>query len=86
ALPIVPLSLISAAAGAIRIPLMDFTIWTFLGAIPRCLILSYLGYLTRDSYEGLAGQINAIESIVSLSIVIGVSAVIVWLRSHFRKK
>jgi membrane protein DedA with SNARE-associated domain len=86
ALPIVPLSLISAAAGAIRIPFMDFTVWTFLGTIPRCLILSYLGYLTRDSYQGLAGQINAIESIVAFSIVVGMFAVILWLRAHLKKK
>ena len=86
ALPIVPLSLISAAAGAIRIPFMNFAVWTFLGAIPRCLMLGYLGYLTRDSYQGLAGKINSIESVVSLSVVIGIFAVILWVRSHIKKK
>ena len=86
ALPIVPLSLISAAAGAIRIPFINFTVWTFLGAIPRCLMLGYLGYLTRDSYQGLAGKINSIESVVSLLVVIGIFAVILWVRSHIKKK
>jgi membrane protein DedA with SNARE-associated domain len=86
ALPIVPLSLISAAAGAIRIPVITFTVWTFLGTIPRCLLLSYLGFVTRDSYQGLAGKINTMESIVSLSIVVGMFAVIICLKFHLRKK
>ena len=86
ALPIVPLSLISAAAGAIRLPLLNFAMWTFLGTIPRCLVLSYLGYLTRDSYQGLAGHINTMESIISFLIVVAMFILILWMRSHIGKR
>lgn len=86
ALPIMPLSLISAAAGVLRLPLFAFTVWTFAGSIPRCLVLGYLGYLTRDSYQGLAGHINALESIVSIAIVVGVFGVILWLRGRMKNK
>ncbi|MEK6544452.1 MAG: VTT domain-containing protein [Elusimicrobiota bacterium] len=85
ALPIVPLSLISAAAGVLRLPVVSFSIWTFVGSLPRCLLLGCLGYLTRDTYEGFAGRINSIESLVSAGIVLGVFAVIIWLRSHMRR-
>lgn len=85
ALPIVPLSLISAAAGVLRLPMWSFTVWTFIGSLPRCLFLGYLGYLTRESYEGLAGRLNSLESVISATIVVAVFVLIFWLRARVRK-
>lgn len=85
ALPIVPLSLISAAAGVLRLPVVPFTLWTFLGSLPRCLLLGVLGYMTRDTYEGIAKNLNKAESLVSAAIVVGSFALILWLRSRMRK-
>lgn len=86
ALPIIPLSLISGAAGVLRIPIWQFTLWTLLGSIPRCLLLGYLGYYTRGTYEHLAKHLNSIESLISVLIVIGVFAGLIWLRARVRKK
>ncbi len=86
ALPIVPLSLISAGAGVLHLPLKDFTIWTFVGSVPRCLVLGYLGYLTRSTYEGLARQINSLESILSVAIVLAALSVILWIRARMKNK
>jgi membrane protein DedA with SNARE-associated domain len=86
ALPIVPLSLISAAAGVLRVPIPSFTIWTLAGSIPRCLILGYLGYLTRESYEGLAGRLNSMETMVSGGILVIAFAFIFWLRGRISKR
>lgn len=85
ALPIVPLSLISAAVGALRVPPVTFLAWTFAGSVPRCLILGYLGHLTRDAYEGLAGRLNHFESLISVGIVGVTFALILWLRHHMRQ-
>lgn len=85
ALPIMPLSLISGAAGVLRIPIWQFTFWTFIGSLPRCLILGYLGYFTRESYEGMAGRLNKMESVTSGIIVILAFALILWLRSRLKK-
>lgn len=84
ALPVVPLSLISAAAGVLRLPAASFAFWTLLGSVPRCLVLGYLGYLMRDTYEGLAGRLNSIETIISGAIVIGACGAIWWLRARMR--
>jgi membrane protein DedA with SNARE-associated domain len=84
ALPIVPLSLISAAAGVLRLPATQFGLWTFLGSIPRCLLLGYLGFLARDTYLGLAQSINRMESVVSGLLVVGAFAVILWLRARMK--
>jgi membrane protein DedA with SNARE-associated domain len=72
ALPIIPLSLISAASGVIRLPAGAFTFWTFLGSIPRCFLLAYLGWFTRDAYQGLAHGLDKAESLVSAGIVLAV--------------
>jgi membrane protein DedA with SNARE-associated domain len=86
AAPIVPLSLISAAAGVLRLPVLQFSLWTFLGSLPRCLLLGYLGYLTRDTYEGLAKNINRAESLVSAGIVLGAVAIVLLLRARMSRK
>lgn len=85
ALPVVPLSIISAAAGVLRVPMGKFTFWTLAGSVPRCLILGYLGYLTRESYEGLAGRLNSMETLVSGTILVLAFAIIFWLRGRVSK-
>jgi membrane protein DedA with SNARE-associated domain len=85
ALPVVPLSLISAAAGVLRLPIGQFTLWTFIGSVPRCLILGYLGFLTRDTYESLAGRLNSFESVISAGIVVVAFVLIFWLRHRMRR-
>jgi len=84
ALPVVPLSLVSAAAGGLRLPVGRFTWATLAGSIPRCFFLGYLGHLTRDSYEGLAGRMNRIESLVSAAIVLAAIALVFWLRRRLK--
>ncbi|MBI2069420.1 MAG: VTT domain-containing protein [Elusimicrobia bacterium] len=80
ALPIVPLSLISAAAGVIRLPVWAFTWWTFLGSVPRCLFLGYLGWILHDAYYAMANKLNFVESLVSVGIVAGAGLLVLWLR------
>lgn len=86
ALPVIPLSLISAVAGVLRLPATTFTLWTFIGSIPRCLILGYLGHFMRESYEGFAGNLNRVESLISMGIVVAVFAVIFWVRFKLKQK
>ncbi len=85
ALPIIPLSLISAAAGVIRLPVRSFTLWTLLGSIPRCFLLAYLGWFARDAYQGLAHRLDRIESFVSIGIIVGIGALVLWLRSRMQR-
>ncbi|MHB0994776.1 MAG: DedA family protein [Elusimicrobiales bacterium] len=85
ALPVVPLSLISAAAGVLRLPLKTFAAWTFLGSLPRCLLLGWLGYLTRGAYEGLAARINTAESLLSAALAAAAAATILYLRARAKR-
>lgn len=85
ALPIIPLSLISAAAGVIRLPAAGFTLWTFLGSIPRCFFLGWLGWQMKDAYLGFAGKLNSAESAVSGLLALGAVGLVLWLRSRINK-
>lgn len=86
ALPIFPLSVISAAAGLLRLPVKQFSLWTFYGTIPRCLLLAYLGWGLGETYQGIAKGIDRAESIISALLIILILAAIIWLRSRVRGK
>jgi membrane protein DedA with SNARE-associated domain len=84
ALPIFPLSVISAAAGLLRLPLNQFSAWTFYGTIPRCLLLAYLGWGLGETYQGFAKGIDRAEGIVSGLLLVVILGAIVWLRARVR--
>jgi membrane protein DedA with SNARE-associated domain len=86
ALPIFPLSLISVAAGLIRLPVTQFTLWTFYGTIPRCLFLGYLGWGLGETYQGLAKGIDKAETVISVLIIVAIIAANFWLRARVRGK
>ena len=86
ALPIFPLSVISAGAGLLRLPIRQFTLWTFYGSIPRCLFLGYLGWGLGEPYQAIAKGIDKLESIVSLLLLGLIFALILWLRWRVRGK
>jgi membrane protein DedA with SNARE-associated domain len=86
ALPIFPLSVISAAAGLLRLPLGQFSLWTFYGTVPRCLFLGYLGWGLGETYQGMAKGIDKAEGVVSGILVLGIIAAVIWLRARVRGK
>jgi membrane protein DedA with SNARE-associated domain len=86
ALPIFPLSVISAAAGLLRLPVRQFSLWTFYGTIPRCLFLGYLGWGLGETYQGIAKGIDKAEGIVSGILILAIIGAIIWLRARVRNK
>jgi membrane protein DedA with SNARE-associated domain len=86
ALPIFPLSVISAAAGLLRLPINQFSLWTFYGTIPRCLLLGYLGWGLGETYQGIAKGIDKAEGVVSGILILTIFGVIIWLRARVRGK
>jgi membrane protein DedA with SNARE-associated domain len=84
ALPIFPLSVISAAAGLLRLPLKEFSLWTFYGTIPRCLFLGYLGWGVGDTYHGIAAGIDKAETVVSSILILLIFAAVIWMRARVR--
>ena len=77
AIPIVPLSIISLAAGSIRIESKSFFLSTFLGGLPRCFVLGLLGWIFADFFGGIVNILDNFENLMLLFIVILVVAYLV---------
>jgi membrane protein DedA with SNARE-associated domain len=70
----------------LRLPLKPFSLWTFYGTIPRCLLLGYLGWGLGETYQGIARGIDKAEGIVSGLLIVAIFAAIIWLRARVRVK
>jgi len=68
----------------LRLPIKQFTVWTFYGSIPRCLFLGYLGWGLGESYQAIAKGIDRVETMVSMLLSGLIFALILWLRLKVR--
>ena len=66
AIPVVPVSLISATCGFLRIPLGEFLLFTLLGIVVHSFILAFLGWQVGELYHNLAYGLDRVENIVSI--------------------
>jgi len=85
AIPVFPISLVSIFAGLLRVPVRPFTFYTFLGSIPRCLFLGFVGWWIGATYEKVATRLDSMETIVSILLLIGMGGVLGYLYYRFRK-
>lgn len=77
---------ISLPAGIAKMPLVRFSVFTFLGSFPWCLILAYVGYeLTKLgqnlSSSSLASAFHGLDVVI---IVAFVALVALYIRRHIR--
>lgn len=79
--PIVPLSLVSGAAGLFRMDWRQYGIWTFIGMMPRNFLLAFLGWYLSDSFHIVASQIDSASTAVALSIVVIVVGFIAYRKT-----
>lgn len=68
--PIIPLSVVSLLYGAIRVDIKKFTLVTFLGALPRCLILGLLGWVLGVAFFNFAQLIDLFETMILVILLI----------------
>ena len=59
-LPVVR-TFISVPAGIVRMPIWQFTIYTFAGALPWCIGLTYGGYKLGENYEDLRAWMRPVD-------------------------
>jgi membrane protein DedA with SNARE-associated domain len=70
AIPIIPLSVISLLYGALRANIKRFTLVTFLGALPRYLVLGLLGWIIGVGFINLAQMIDLFETLILVLLLI----------------
>lgn len=69
AIPIVPISVVSAGAGVMKIDWKRFGIFSFLGLLPRNFLLAFIGWKLSEVYVKIAHSVNSIETMVTITIL-----------------
>ncbi len=80
ALPIMPLSLVSLATGALRRSTREFTLYTFTGCLPRYVFLGYLGWVMQDLYMEMADLLDSLETATIVLIILAAGTYILVKR------
>lgn len=81
-LPIVR-TFVSFPAGAARVPLGRFTLYTFLGSAPWSLALAYVGVLFRENWENIRTYWRGFDLVVLAGLLV---LFLLWLRWHRRHR
>jgi len=86
AMPLIPLSVISASAGFFRIDWKTYGIWSFVGMIPRNLSLGMMGWYLRDDFISAAIFIGQVSTAAFLVILASASVYFIHNRHRFAEK
>lgn len=76
AIPIVPLSLVSGAAGLFQMDWKEYGIWSFIGMLPRNFFLALLGWYFREDFLSLASKIDSASTVVMITVA---GSVLLWI-------
>ena len=72
---------ISLPAGMSRARFFPFLVYTFLGSIPWCLGLGYLGFQLGARWETLGGYFHTFDTAIGIVLLTGL---IWWIRRHLK--
>jgi len=70
---------ISLPAGLARMPLLRFTVYTFLGSYPFCYALGYFGYKMGEHWHGLEATFRKFDVLIGVVLV---ACAVWWVRRH----
>lgn len=70
---------ISLPAGLARMPIVRFTVYTFLGSYPFCLALAYFGYKMGEHWQELESYFRQYDVLVLILLIAGAAW---WVRRH----
>lgn len=68
---------ISLPAGIARMPFAKFCVYTFLGSLPWCLVLAYIGYILGNHWDTLGPIFHDLDVVIVLALVVLI-ALYVW--------
>ena len=76
-LPIVR-TFISFPAGIVHMDIKKFSLYTFLGSLPWCFALAYVGVLLGPQWENIEGLFKYLD----IAVVVGIIALVAYLIYH----
>mgnify|MGYP001574058719 FL=1 len=85
ALPVFPISVVSAACGLVRLPWKEFLWTTLAGAFVRATGAALVGWRVEKTYAAYAAQFEVVEK-YGLAVLIVLGGLAYWyLRKHFKR-
>ncbi|MBI4126602.1 MAG: DedA family protein [Deltaproteobacteria bacterium] len=72
---------ISLPAGIAKVRFLPFLIWTFLGSLPWCFGLGYLGFQLGARWETLGSYFHKFDTAIGIVLLAGL---IWWIRRHVK--
>jgi membrane protein DedA with SNARE-associated domain len=72
-------SLVSFGAGLGRMPVLKFTLYTFLGSLPFTFLLVFAGIQLGANWEAIGGVLKQFEYLI-LGILVLIALVFIWVR------
>lgn len=72
---------ISLPAGMTRMPFVRFCVYTFLGSLPWCALLAFLGYQLGNNYDAISGPLHYVDGLVVALVVL---LVVLYVWRHIR--
>lgn len=72
---------ISLPAGITKMNPVKFSIYTFLGSLPWCLLLAFLGYQLGKNYEQISGPLHYLDGLIAVVVVV---LVVLYVWRHIR--
>ncbi len=76
---------ISLPAGIAEMPFLEFCISTFLGSLPWCLLLAYIGTILGNNIATLSPIFHDLDIVIALAVV-GLLALYIWRHVRNEKK
>jgi membrane protein DedA with SNARE-associated domain len=69
AIPIVPLSVISGAAGLFKMDWKQYGLWSFIGMLPRNFVLAVIGWQLKEGYMSIASRLDLLSTITGILLL-----------------
>ena len=79
-LPVVR-TFISLPAGIARMPFVPFLLLSFLGSVPWCYLLAYVGQKLGENWDSLKTYFHGADAVIGVVLLIALG---IWLRHHLR--
>jgi membrane protein DedA with SNARE-associated domain len=80
-LPVVR-TFISLPAGIARMDIRKFTLYTFLGCLPWCYALTYIGYWLGPNWDKMIHAFRGLDIVIIIALIVFV----IWYIWHIRKE
>lgn len=72
---------ISLPAGISRMPFVPFLLLSFVGSVPWCYLLTWVGKLLGENWRSIRHLFHGVDAVIGVFILVGVAF---WVWHHFR--